>query len=162
MKSRRTEVFLIILVIVALGAGVVTGVLARQLPLGAQKPLVETAGTLSLGDELQLSPEQRDQMKSIWEGVRWEVQDCYHEGESLQRERDRAIVALLDDRQKAEFEKMSSEFAARFTELTEKREQTFQRAVERTKKLLDDRQRGKYEAILKSRLGKLSSAGVAG
>lgn len=162
MGTRKLEIFLVVLVVVTLGAGVVIGALARRLPLGQQAPVVETVAGGSLGDQLQLTPVQRDQMKSIWEKVRWDVQDCYHEGESLQRERDKAIISLMDERQKAEFEKLSTEYADRFTKLTEKREQTFQRAVDQTKQLLDEKQRGKYDEILKSRVGKLTSAGLAG
>ena len=161
MRNDKRNLFLIALAVLALGAGVVTGMLARRLPLTGQELNSEVAGA-SLVDQLGLTAAQRDEMRTIWEGVRADVQDCYHDAETLQRHRDQAIAALLDDQQKEEFEKISKDYAQRYTQLTQKREQTFQQAVDRTRQLLDEKQRGKYEQILKSRLGKISSAGVAG
>jgi Spy/CpxP family protein refolding chaperone len=162
MKNQRTTLFLITLTVLTLGAGVVTGMLAHRLPSGGSDLNVEPAGSATLLEELQLTPTQRDQMRTIWENVRADVQDCYHDAQNLQRQRDQEIVALLDDRQKAEFEKISKDYADRYTKLTQKRDETFQRAVDRTRQLLDEKQRAKYEEILKSRLGKLAPARVEG
>ena len=150
MKRTRIEILLIGLTVVALSAGVVAGVLASRLP-GSQVP---GAGEQTpLAAELNLSPEQQAQMKEIWEGVRGRVHQSFDEAQKLQKQRDDALVAILSDQQKAEFEKISKDFANRFDQIASGRDRSFQEAVEKTRKLLSDEQCKKYDEILKNRVG---------
>jgi Spy/CpxP family protein refolding chaperone len=149
--------------VLALCAGVVAGIVYARLPAAgsAAKPDNTTppppmlppdgAGEKTLADELQLSPEQRVQMRDIWEGVRDKVHQAFDEAQDLQRQRDERIVALLTtDEQKAKFQKLSQEFADRYDQLAKDRDEAFNSAVEKTKKLLTEEQRKKYEQILKT------------
>jgi hypothetical protein len=70
----------------------------------------------------------------------------------LQRRRDKALIEILTEEQKAEFEKITEDYAGRFASLSQKRDQAFANAVEQTKRLLNDGQRKQYELILKNRL----------
>jgi Spy/CpxP family protein refolding chaperone len=149
MRRARIEILLIGLTVVALSAGVVAGVLASRLP--TSQPPVGPEQT-PLAAELNLSPEQQAQMKEIWEGVRSHVHQSFDEAQKLQKQRDDALVAILSDQQKAQFEKISKDFAGRFDRISSDRDRSFREAVEKTKKLLNDEQRKKYDEILKNRV----------
>ncbi len=72
---------------------------------------------------------------------------------NLQKQRDEALVALLNDEQKAKFEKISKDYADRYAELTRNRDQVFAQAVQQTRSLLNETQRQKYDQILKNNVG---------
>jgi uncharacterized membrane protein len=151
---KRILILVIALPILALGAGVVAGILASRLPgdnAGAS-PL-PTDDRTELSEELQLSPQQRDQMRGIWEGVQRKVQRTFQDAQDLQKQRDDALLALLNDQQKAEFEKIAREFADRYTELSKSRDRAFHDGVDQTVTLLDNSQREKYDQILRSHVG---------
>ena len=161
MKRTRVEVLLIVLTALALSAGVVAGLVYARLPgstgtkgepAGPTPPMLPpgASGERSLADELQLSQDQRVQMRDIWEGVRDKVHRAFDEAEDLQRQRDDRIISMLSDEQKTRFEKLSQEFADRYDQLAAQRDEAFNTAVEKTKKLLNDEQRKKYEEILKT------------
>ena len=158
MKRTRVEAMLIVLTVLALSAGVVSGLVAARLPGTAggksdnapQPPPMPPATEKSLADELQLTPDQREQMRGIWEGVREQVHKAFDDAQDLQRQRDERIVAMLSDEQKAQFQKMSREFADRYDQLARERDEAFNSAVEKTKKLLNESQRKKYEEILRT------------
>jgi Spy/CpxP family protein refolding chaperone len=154
MKRNRIQILLVVVTILALGAGLTAGLLTSRLPRsGSSAPLAPGTGRTPLVEQLGLSAEQRDQMREIWEGVRSQVHNAFEEAQQLQRRRDDALVALLNDEQKAEFEKIASEYANRFDALKRARDEAFADAVQRTKRLLNDAQRQKYEQILKSQVG---------
>ena len=126
-----------------------------------------------LADELNLTPQQREQMKEI--GRRWvspaggdrrrdrgrdRPRDGHHGGgddadgpaaKSAERGRDDAIAALIPANKKAAYDKIIADYNAARAAQNRERSKAFQDAVERTKKILDDKQRVKYEEILKRR-----------
>jgi uncharacterized membrane protein len=155
VRKGRIVILLISLTVLALSAGVVAGLVAARLPGSSASgdgapPPPPMPPEQSLAEQLQLSPDQRESMRGIWEGVREKVHKTFEDADSLQQERDQAVVALLNDEQKAKFEKISNDFANRYTDLLSQRDKLFDKAVENTKKLLNDEQRKKYEEILKS------------
>jgi len=140
--------------VLALAAGVSGGMLLARLP--ATHPEggdAATAAASPLAAELALTPQQSEDMRRVWEGVRETSQQCYEDGRRLQKDRDDALVALLTDEQKVKFEKISREYAEQFAELNRKRDRDFDKAVQQTKKILTDGQWQKYERILRSRVG---------
>ncbi|HVT89087.1 MAG TPA: Spy/CpxP family protein refolding chaperone [Tepidisphaeraceae bacterium] len=151
MKRRKIETLVIGLAVLSLAAGVAAGFVASRVS-AASASLPSPADSTPLTVELQLTPDQRDQMRDIWETVRSSVRNVFDDAQRLEKQRDDAMIALLNDEQKARFEKLSQTYADRFNQLTQKRDQTFQDAVERTRKLLTEEQRVKYEAILKAHL----------
>jgi hypothetical protein len=74
----------------------------------------------------------------------------YETADQLNRQRDEAIQAMLTPDQKAQFEKLTRDFADRFTRLRKDRDAAFSQAVEQTRKLLADDQRQKYDELLKA------------
>src|SRR5687768_713213 len=150
MRKKRIEILIVLVAALAMSAGVVAGLLASRLPSAAgagrqpaaTNPALATAPPpasfeRTLADELQLRPEQRESMREIWEGVRGKVHATFDAAQNLQRERDEALVALLNDEQRVKFAKISKDYANRFDALTKERDETFQKAVEKTKKILD-------------------------
>jgi hypothetical protein len=163
MKTTQTTAALLAVVVLTLGAGFAAGMLAHRVcsgqsdtasAIGGSAPIVRaSADGAALVDQLQLTPQQRERMRTIWEQVRGDVQGCYQDAQDLQRRRQQALVAMLSDEQKAEFDRICTEYSAKFTQLTKRRDQAFQNAVQQTRKLLNDSQRQRYEQILHDRLG---------
>src|SRR6476646_4080924 len=102
MRKTRIEILLISLTVLALGAGLAAGLLAARLPTGSGSSADTVPGVGSgaanqsaehgsLTDELQLTPQQRDQMREIWEGTRGRVHQVYEDAQQLQKDRDDAI-----------------------------------------------------------------------
>jgi hypothetical protein len=145
--------FLFVGFMLALAAGVSGGLLLARLPNAAtDAPGNEAAGS-PLAAELGLSAKQAEQMRTIWEGVRGTAQQCFDDARRLQKERDDALVSLLNEEQKAKFAAISKDYADGFKELNRKRDQAFKKAVAQTKQVLTDEQWKKYERIIRSRVG---------
>ncbi len=152
MKVPKLMTLLLVAFVLALAAGVSGGMLLARLP-AAQPVAPDGAAASSLAVELGLSPRQSEEMRRVWEGVRETAQQCYDDGRRLQKERDDALVALLNEEQKQRFEKISRQYAEQFADLNRKRDADFQKAVRETRKILDNKQWEKYETILRSRVG---------
>jgi hypothetical protein len=152
MRRTRIEILLVGLTVLALSAGVVAGMLASRLPAASSTAEPAPPGaSVALSDELQLNAQQREQMRKIWEPVRSHIRQRFTDAEDLQRQRDQALLALLNDEQKAKFEKISKQFAEKFAEINDAREKTFQSAVAQTMSILDENQRAKYQDIIRDR-----------
>jgi Spy/CpxP family protein refolding chaperone len=145
--------FLFVGFVLALAAGVSGGLLLARFPVAHDDGPGQAAATSPLAAELGLSTQQAEQMRTIWEGVRGTAQQCFDDARRLQKERDDALVSLLNEEQKAKFAAISKEYADGFAELNRKRDQEFKKAVSQTKRVLTDEQWKKYERILKSRVG---------
>lgn len=157
MSKKRTEILMIVVALLALGAGVAGGLLAARLPQANAATTGEALSTpggpdrTPLTDELELSADQRAEMRTIWESVRNDVHTTFERARDIENKREAALVALLTDEQKLRFEKLAQDYATQFDALSAEREKLFESAVERTKKLLNDSQRAKYEKILQTR-----------
>ena len=160
MKRTGIKLLVIGLTILGLSAGVVAGMLLSRLPstsvgVGLPTPAMPTP----LVEELALTPDQQRQMRRIWEDVRRQVQDCFHRASNLQKQRDDEIAKLLNEEQKAQFEKIAKRFREVDLTITEEREQIFNAAINETRRLLTDDQREKYDRILKARIGRVPATG---
>ena len=138
-----------------LASGVVAGMLVSRLPAirgtgGQSKPAMRH---LLVGDELQLSDEQHEKMRDIWEGTRDVVDECFQKARAYQKQRDDAFLGLLTDEQKAAYAKINDNYVAQINGLNAKRTDAFKDAVQKTKELLNEPQRKRYEEILNERLG---------
>jgi len=157
MKKRtHLEILMIAVAILAMGAGLAAGLLSSRLPTTRPAPSLDRTPLVA---ELQLTPEQRDKMQEIWESTRGQVQRIFQDAQNLQRQRDDALVALLNPEQKAKFEAIAKSYADRSAQLESTRIQLFRDAVIRTKGLLTDEQQRKYDEILKTRVGTLGIVG---
>lgn len=157
MTGSRIRPLLILTFTVALGTGVAAGLFLSRLPVIASvsgAPGGATGGpgeAGSLADDLQLNAEQRREMKRIWEQAREKGHQFFGEVQRLQRDRDEALVSLLNDEQKARYEQVARDFADQFAGLAASREETFAKAVAETKNILNPVQQKRYEEILQKR-----------
>ena len=143
----KTKLIILICFCAAFGAGVAAGVALMR---SAPPPPHESW----LGHELNLTPEQREQMHQIWSQAMGSPGPQLHEQrQALQKERDEAIRALLNAGQKAKYDEVMKNYAEKIAALEETRKKAFDEAVERTKKILTGPQRKKYEELLKSHAG---------
>lgn len=147
MMTAKTTVVLVLAYVLALAAGTTSGVLAERLHKASYGPAAP------LAEQLQLSQDQCDKMRVLWQSVSGTMDECYRQADQLERQRDVALVKLLSSQQKAEFAVTDRGFAAQYAALTERRDQVFRDALQQTEALLTPEQRVKYEQIVQARLG---------
>jgi Spy/CpxP family protein refolding chaperone len=157
MATRKTTALIGVVFVTALVAGGAAGMLATRY-LAPATPVVVT-GELPLSEALQLTPTQRDQIRQIWESVRSINEKAYGEGEMLGHLRDDEILKILNDDQKKEFFRINQEYQEKYTAMDARRKLAFNDAVEKTKQLLNEDQRRRYEQILANRMGPDRSTG---
>ena len=157
MATPRAGALIALVFLTALVAGGAAGMLVARYVAPPRSPQPVVTGELPLSEELQLNPAQRDQIRQIWESVRAQNDASFNQGEMLQHLRDDQILKLLNDDQRREFARVNQEYTDRFTALTAKRESTFNEAVAKTKQVLTESQRRRYDAILARRLAQPGS-----
>lgn len=107
-----------------------------------------------LADQLQLTEEQKQQMQQIWaEAMPRNRDQAMEQRRQLQKQRDDAIRRLLTPAQLQQFEKITQQYEAASTDLQKQREKAVEEAIAKTKLILNDQQRAKYEDILKHHQG---------
>lgn len=105
-----------------------------------------------LSDELNLSPEQREQMREIWSEATDAMRSLHRERRrELRRERDEAIAALLSEEQAAEYARIENEYEEKVNALERERRAAFEEAVSRTREILTETQREKYDEMMSKR-----------
>src|SRR4051812_49188519 len=99
-KTKRFEILLIVVTVLSLGAGLMAGLLTSRLPAAPATQPALVANPLDhtpLVQELNLTAEQREQMKQIWETAKTAALGTYTDAEKLQKGRDDAILQILSD-----------------------------------------------------------------
>ena len=132
--------------VVVFAAGVSTGLLLPRLKDHSPR-------RSWLASQLKLTPQQEEQMRTIWEGA-VRTPGGREGWSALARERDDAVEALLSEEQRAKYDAILQEHVRRLEELSQQRKRSFDEAVERTKSILTPDQAEKYDALLKRRDGK--------
>jgi Spy/CpxP family protein refolding chaperone len=159
MRKSRTGVFLIGLTVLALSAGVVAGMLVARLPAApAENPVIlPPAFERSLGDTLGLNKDQREEMRTIWEGVRGNVHRIFDEAQQLQdRQLDELAGLMKTPEEKEAFATIAKKYADRYAQLKQERQRLFDDAVSQTNKILTPEQQKKY-ADFRRNLGQAST-----
>jgi len=129
--------------VLAFAAGVAAGFLAGR-------PRPKQGSWLSA--ELALTPAQEEQMRKIWsEVMSGGRREQFERRAALDKERDEAIRNLLPEESLAAYEALLQEHAQKVAGLSDERRKQFQAAVDRTKAMLTEAQRAKYEEFLKKR-----------
>ena len=155
---KRVTTLLVLVFAIALSAGVVAGRLASRLP-ASSTPQADASDHSWLAEELQLTREQSDQMRNIWEEVRGISGECYDQASGLQKQREDEIGALLSPDQKVRYNELTIKYQNKMNALTASRQKAFDQAVQSTMKILSPEQQQRYEQILKDRVGHGSGAG---
>lgn len=98
--------------------------------------------------ELNLSPEQGEQMRDIWrEAGRESRRNRFEHRRELRELRDSAVRQMLSPDQLEQFEDIQRSFELGAAELDGERERAIERAVERTKAILTPEQAARYENL---------------
>jgi hypothetical protein len=147
----KTSVTILLGFLVMFAAGAVVGMVQHH---GFFRP--PPPGDRSwLGDQLQLSEAQKQQMQQIWSDVMPHNHDNHDQGMDkrhiLQKQRNDAIRALLTPQQQKQFDQIEDKYEADTADLQKERGKAVQEAIAKTKLILNDTQRAKYEEILKRR-----------
>ncbi|MDB5291374.1 MAG: hypothetical protein JWL69_2615 [Phycisphaerales bacterium] len=145
---RRPTIIVVLMFVLALGAGVVAGKLSARV----SQPAAERTAT-SLTTQLDLSSDQRAQMQHIWEHVREVAHRCARDKETLKKEHEDAVVSLLTDAQKVKYAELTKNANTDKEKIDTLEKQTFEDAVKKTREMLNDQQRLAYDQILKDRVG---------
>lgn len=147
----RQLLLTVLVFVVAMGSGMVIGV---NLPRHGES--AHPRGRSWLADELKLTPQQREKMKTIWEQMlpggsdreSWQRRQS-ETRRRLYKERDEAIAALVPAEKKGEYEKVLARLDQQMTDMRREQEKAYQKTVEETKAILNPEQRAKYEELLK-------------
>jgi hypothetical protein len=103
-----------------------------------------------LSRELNLTREQRDQMRQIWAPVAARTGREYDEMRRRYRnERDEAIADFIRTQDLQAYDQILKEYQDKLTTLDQEVRAAYQMAVAQTKEILTADQRGKYEELLK-------------
>lgn len=147
MNVTKAKAIIGIAFVVTFLAGIAVGLAFKPMP-----PPPASPGSW-LERELDLTKEQREQMKAIWTDVMRDSgrQQSMDRRRQYQKEREDAVRGLLPDDKLPMYEAILQDYTRKTTELNKEREKAFQEAVERTKKILNDEQRRKYEELMKNR-----------
>jgi Spy/CpxP family protein refolding chaperone len=155
MKLIPIVLVLVLMVGLAAGAGAVADKLISR-PPAPQPAKVERA---TLAQELGLSAQQQEQMRTIWEQAREDARQYADDARKFQREYDDSVMHLLTPQQQASYKELSDQAKKRTEELEQKRKVAFKKAVDRSNEILNESQRKTYEQILRNRVGS-TGAGV--
>lgn len=156
MAPQRLRIIFSAAFALALIAGVAAGVLATRF-IGRSAPISASSNTL---DDLDLSSQQRDQIKLIWEQVLDRSDDLYRRARDLQQNHENKIVKLLTPDQQKQYSEIYNQDRETYSRLLAQRQEAIKKAINDTRTLLSESQRQKYDVILKSRLGRSADAGA--
>jgi Spy/CpxP family protein refolding chaperone len=145
---RKKIVLILVMTLLALSAGMVLGWVWTPL----QK--VEASQNAGRGprpwfDQLDLTPDQQQQMDKIWSDTRQQRQKMFERFHELDKQRDQKIQALLTDSQRGAYDKIIADFHAGREELNKQRETLISDANARSLALLNDSQKAKWEILSK-------------
>ena len=102
-----------------------------------------------ISEQLKLTPEQSQQMKSIWEEtLRGGMRAHEERRRELRRQRDEGIKALVRPEDLPKYDAVLRAYADGNEQLERDMRANFESAVKQTKAMLDDEQRARYEQIL--------------
>lgn len=138
----KMRLLMVCLFAVALGTGLAVGMGYSHRPYPKDRESW-------LADQLKLSPEQSKQMKDIWSAMMGGPSRSFDKRHEFAKERDEAIFKLIPETAKPEYQKILERYNQQVAELSKERDAAFQAAVEKTKAILNETQRARYEEIMK-------------
>jgi Spy/CpxP family protein refolding chaperone len=152
-----TKIILIIGFVVAFAAGMVSGLAVRgrdvlASPAAATRPSNAGGAGGLLAAELNLTPDQREQMNKIW---RDNARTLRHQQDQrraqYRKERDEAIAALIRPEDREKYDQVLKAHADHLADVDRELRARWQTGVEETRKILTPEQRTRYEDFLKRR-----------
>lgn len=103
---------------------------------------------MRLSEQLNLSPDQQNQMRDIWEKLMQDGPALDQQQRDLHEKYRDSFLSLLTPDQKQKYDAFQSDYQRELTQLDTTRRNNFLAAIEKTKSLLTPEQREKYEQIM--------------
>ena len=144
--ASRSKTILIATFVLVMSAGVVVGRLWTRLPAVS---VGHDRSPSWLADQMNLSTEQRQQMDAIWSDTKQKIHATFDHQHELDHQRDAAVVALLTPQQKAAYDKIQADHTAGRAELDKQRDALVHDANDRSKALLSDEQKTRWDTLSK-------------
>ncbi|HEX8520746.1 MAG TPA: Spy/CpxP family protein refolding chaperone [Tepidisphaeraceae bacterium] len=152
-----TKLVVIVGFVVAFAAGLVVGVSLESRKATAAAPT--TAPTTRprggpegfLARELNLTPQQQEQMRQIWSEFapgRSGREGAEDPRRQFRKERDEALISLIPVEKKDQYEAIQKKYSDQNAAMENQRRDRFDNAVNKTKAILTPEQREKYDAFL--------------
>jgi Spy/CpxP family protein refolding chaperone len=104
-----------------------------------------------LTDELNLTPQQADQMKQIWSDIGKSRDEFGDRRRAMEKERNEKFQALLTDQQRTSYDAIAQTYSQQMQDLGREREARFQEAQKTIEAILTPEQREKYKTIMQRR-----------
>lgn len=141
--TKKTKLLLVVSFLGVFSAGVATGLVTA-------KPAPRPHEHSWLMSELNLTSQQREQMRKIWsETVEASMRQRGEQRRGLADERDKAVVALLDANQQARYDQIMQDYSRKTDELQQQGKKAFDLAAERTRQILTPEQVKQYDELIK-------------
>lgn len=138
---------IVICFLLAFAAGLTVGIQSPHQAAVQSPPPPERGGWLAT--ELNLTPEQQEQMRKIWsETARRGGRERDEHRRRLYRQRDEEIAALIRPEDRAKYEAVLQNHAERLAALDAEWKSAFEASVARTREILTPQQRVKYDEFL--------------
>jgi hypothetical protein len=150
MKAGSIRVAVIFLFVLALVAGISAGLLASKY---AAHPVAASSTAPTSLSELDLSADQQQRIRTLWERVKDDSDHSYLQASHLQQQQQQDLINLLTDDQKKQYGAINLKYQNQITKLKADRDLAVKNAFEETRRLLSPVQRDRYDEILKSRFG---------
>jgi len=154
------KVLLVIGFVIAFGAGWMMnrGYEMRTRQEHAQAPTTTAPATRPhrgpggsfLTAELNLTTDQQEKMKVIWDSTRRNGRDDWDRRNQFRKDRDDAIAALIRPEDKEKFEQVQKTYTDKNAAMDKEIRNGWESAVEKTKAILQPEQLKKYEEFLKN------------
>lgn len=150
---RKTNFLIVFAAAVVFAAGAFVGMVGqRAAAKTSDAPAFVLPGRSRLTEELHLDAEQQKKIGAIWSAAVVKAGPPPTDSvRVLEKERELAILNLLSDDQKKQYNQVIDEYRRKIDSLHQRARAAFTEAEEQTKVLLDPTQRAKYEEIIKRR-----------
>ncbi|MGD1278164.1 MAG: hypothetical protein ABR964_13205 [Tepidisphaeraceae bacterium] len=142
----RKQIIFIVTAVLVLVAGLAIGWVTAPYSPGFIFPRHHRSW---VADQLNLTTQQHQQMDAIWVPMQQKWAEMSDRRRSLSHERDEAIVHLLNDQQRAAYDKILDDYHAKRDALDKDRQALMHDAVQRSRALLDDSQKAKWDELTK-------------
>jgi len=149
--SNRKNILILIMAILSLSAGMVVGWVwtpLAKVEAAAAAPGIRPAPRPWF-EQLDLSTDQKAQMDKIWGDTRAQMQKMFQQRHDMDRQREQEIIALLNPEQRAAFDKINQQFNQQREETDNQRDALLADANARSRALLDDSQKEKWDILAK-------------